>query len=445
MAPIDARAGTPRLTVSRQTLEKLVPELLATERPAFALASKVTLAEGDEYLIAQAEVGATPPAAWRTPGRHQTPFILRSGERWRAPAAWQAWLQSQGLLQHAIGLAAFTSEGDALGWVHDGQWRCIRTFNWPGPGMERLSYPAAQAAGEIPERDSRLAGALSAPVLARLRSLSFAVVGVSRLGSLVAHTLARWGVRRIALIDPDVVEPHNADAGEFFPHLDDAAPKVKAVARAIGRLLPADRRVQAWAEPLHAPLAFAAARAADVIVSCVDDDGARLLAAVLAASHLRVHLDLGTHVRADAAGRRSAGADIRLVLPEDPPWCLACYGGFAGAEALRRLAGFDVSPAPPWSALRAGSLRTVNQIAAHLGLRLIERLASGDVARSTWLRYEDAPMPSLREIVPQRAWGCPLCSQYCGIGDAICLERDLRLRRLARALAGAQDPAWPSR
>ena len=439
----------PRLTLPRHVLVATLPRLLRELQPAWGLAATVTRADRIEFLLPRLEVSAEPPVAWRTPGEHQLPFIVRAGSDWRAPETWDAWLGTMNISHGTLGLVALIADGEALGWVHGEVWRPIGEFHWPGPGMERTRVPVPagsedDAGDQSSERDSRLAGALSKPVLSRLRNLAFVVVGVSRVGSLVAHSLARWGVRRIALIDPDAVEPHNADAGEFDLALDEGKPKVKAVARALARLPPASRRVDQINQRLLAPLAFSAAREADVIISCVDDDGARLVASTIAASHLRIHLDIGVQVNSDDTGGRTAGADIRLILPEDPPGCLACFGGFARPDALRRAAGFDTSPPLAWNEVRAGSLRTVNQIAAHLGLRLIERLVSGEVSRSTWLRYEDAPLPTLREIVPRRSWTCPLCFSYLGLGDAIYQDRDLHLRRLVRAIAGVRQDSGAS-
>lgn len=283
-------------------------------------------------------------------------------------------------------------------------------------------------------RDSRLVGALTPQGLARLRGMSYAVIGVSRVGSLVAHTLARWGVQRILLIDPDQVEPHNADAGEFHPVFDEGRDKVKAVAKALRPLLRPGATIDTYANSLTTPMAFSACRSADCIITCVDDDSARLQAAALATSYLRLHLDIGTQVFRQDDGSLQAGADIRLLVPADRPRCLHCFGGFAQADALRRAAGLDDAPPPPWNELRAGSLRTVNQIAAHAGLRLLERLATGTLGGSTWLRYEETPLPGVREIVPRRPWTCPLCSTTYGIGDALFDERDLRIRRLARSI-----------
>lgn len=410
---------------------------------ASGVAGEVSGARCSEFVVPRLVVNPGPQIDWSSLSSRQVPFLMRLGEAWRDPAECLSWLQNYriDIEGRRIGLISVSPQGQTVGWIYEPnarQWVPFSEFSWPGPMMGLDRQGPDSIFNEVDNSDdgpdSRLAGALSKAGLARLRSMRFAVVGVSRVGSLVAHTLARWGVMHITLIDMDVVEPHNADCGEFDANLDEGRKKVAVVAKSIRKLLPAGARVETYDQSILSALAFSACSTADCIISCVDDDGARLIAATLANSYLRVHLDIGTQVTRDEGGKAIAGADVRLLLPSDQPRCLNCFGGFAQSDALRRLGGIETAPPPKWNILRAGSLRTVNQIAAHAGLRLIERLVNGDVSGSTWLRYEEAVQPSLREIVPARPWRCPICANCHGIGDAILDERDLRIKRLARAI-----------
>lgn len=435
-----------RLTLPRDVLLGALPALMADGAAplAWGMAARAGRLRGDEFILSRLAPGTADGIAKAQDNRHQVPFVLRFGKAWDNPAAWAEWLSASGIAVEgrSIGFVALDGETRATGWVLEANgWSPIAEFCWPGNGMARAGVrdtpPADDDDSESDDangRDSRLAGALTPQGLARLRSMSYAVIGVSRVGSLVAHTLMRWGVRRILLVDPDRVEPHNADAGEFHPAFDEGSEKVEAVARTLRPLLRPGASIDVYANTLATPMPYSACRSADCLITCVDDDGARLQAAALAASYLRLHLDIGTQVFRQDDGSLQVGADIRLLVPADRPRCLNCFGGFAQADALRRTAGLDDAPPLPWNALRAGSLRTVNQIAAHAGLRLLERLVTGTLAGSTWLRYEETPLPSLREIVPHRPWTCPLCSTTYGIGDALFDERDLRIRRLARAV-----------
>jgi hypothetical protein len=88
------------------------------------------------------------------------------------------------------------------------------------------------------------------------------------------------------------------------------------------------------------------------------------------------------------------GADVRLVLPGER--CLLCLGGLADLEGARRvLASADAEQAfhagRDWRRERAGSLRSLNHLAASVALRLWEDLVAGLVRASTWTHIEFDP------------------------------------------------------
>jgi hypothetical protein len=114
------------------------------------------------------------------------------------------------------------------------------------------------------------------------------------------------------------------------------------------------------------------------------------------------------------------GADVRLILPGER--CLWCLGGVANREQVRTLLAVHSFPLPAgcsWPEERAGSLRSLNQLAAHLGLRLLEDLVRERVQHSTWLHLEFDPqgIPALQTVTPPENPGCPLC-HLTAEGDA---------------------------
>jgi molybdopterin/thiamine biosynthesis adenylyltransferase len=83
----------------------------------------------------------------------------------------------------------------------------------------------------------------------RLRSLRLAVVGCGRFGSLVVDHIAAYGVARLTLIDPNVMERHNL--GEMVGELDAtlqppkaAALVVRVLRRRLGTDVTADQRAR---------------------------------------------------------------------------------------------------------------------------------------------------------------------------------------------------------
>ena len=145
------------------------------------------------------------------------------------------------------------------------------------PGLPRITFGAGWANVLGPDdraRFSRTIGALGEAAFARLKSPRFAVVGCGRLGSLAAEHLASLGVAGLALIDPDVMEPHNFGemAGDLAGSL--GRPKVRALAEGFRRR-GLGTEVSAVEGPAQSLVGLFALKAADIVVCCPDNPEAR--------------------------------------------------------------------------------------------------------------------------------------------------------------------------
>jgi hypothetical protein len=255
---------------------------------------------------------------------------------------------------------------------------------------------------------SRLAGALGgADALKRLQSTTFVVIGCARLGSLVVVGLARMGVKKIALVDGDVLESHSVDAMEVRSTRDVGKPKVHAVAAMVHAIAP-DVDIEPIVAPVESGRALEAVVAADVVITAPDSDHARLVASSGALSMARPHIDVGAGVFGSGADW-VAGADVRFCMPRER--CLMCLGGL------------DLRERPPavWSATRAGSLRELNQLAVSQALLLLQRFVVGDVQQSTWRRLRVARDGTLGATAMTGAptVPCAFCRRLSGIGDGL--------------------------
>jgi len=293
---------------------------------------------------------------------------------------------------------------------------------------------AAQPAERLRrERWSRTIGALGLTTWRRLSDLSCAIVGCGRSGSLVASHLVRSGLRRLTLIDPDLVEPHNVGEMDLVTPADAGRPKVEVLSAYLSAL--ADITVEAVAGRIDLKPAFSSAKQSDVLISCADDTTARWLTAVIGAAYLRPVLDIGSGVFERARGRQ-LGVDVRLVLPGR---CLMCFGGLAQPAQIDGSAPPTANQASEvWQRQRSGSLRSLNQVAVGLAMRLMEDLVGGRITHSTWIHVEfDAEgMPRLERVRPPRVVGCPVCA-VSGAGDGLLLDLPaLRRRTIDRADSG---------
>jgi hypothetical protein len=163
----------------------------------------------------------------------------------------------------------------------------------------------------------RHAQAFGAGTTELLRSFSVAIVGCSGTGSIVAEQLARLGVGRLLLVDPDFVEEKNLNrilnSGKEDAYLK--RPKVDVLARAIARAALGQEVV-----PLHsnliAPETVKLVATCDVVFGCMDGVEGRHMLNRLATFYTLPYFDVGVRLDADGRGgiEQIAGA-VHYIQP----------------------------------------------------------------------------------------------------------------------------------
>lgn len=356
---------------------------------------------------------------WWVPRNSRVPRSMSSWREWLSTAAHRSAADIPGSL-----VCVVVGEDGAVGGMvrHDDDLRPVTELRLPGPGMRRLRLMPTTGPARLPRhsalgpdgRFSRLAGALGPSVLAALQTSVIAMIGCGRTGSAAAHTIARYGAP-LVLIDPDVVEDHNAGDGDvLLPGLHEGRPKTDALAAGLRPLIRPGAWVDARRLDVHSHLAGLLTAQADVLLSCVDDDRARLRCAQLAAAYQLPHLDIGVSLPLRDAG--DAGIDVRLTLPGSG--CLSCVGGFAtfgpGAGHGR---GIDSTR---FQIGRRGSLRSLSVQAAHMGIRLLEQLFEGRVRGNRIIQVTEDALTGrlrLRDDTPAGSPSCELCGRLAGRGS----------------------------
>lgn len=335
-----------------------------------------------------------------------------NSDDWLHPEPWGERLKpwnSQRLVVLLVGLPPQRSGW--RGWVfHAGGVEPLSGFRLVLGGMPEAGGESGESPADDPKW-SRTVRAVGEAAFAKVTKASAVVVGASRLGSAVAFQLAAVGVRKLTLVDPDVLEPHNVVGMVGVP--SDAVGQAKAVvlARSLVAFRP-DLAVTA------VPFDFVARRgtmaSADLIVSAVDRDAGRLAASRWARRHGAIHLDIGTGVT-QQGNERLLAADVRLLLPG--AGCVRCVGGLGDldqAEYELRAPPGAAPRRPPerWDARgRLGSLPTLNALAAATGVQLWVDLLSGDLGGSAWHRLRWVPGRGLEVAAARVTAGadCPEC------------------------------------
>lgn len=265
-----------------------------------------------------------------------------------------------------------------------------------------------------------------------LAQATIAIVGLGGLGSLVATQLAHLGVGHLILIDPDRVERSNLNRLFGAGTADLGRHKVTVYARLLGQISKTTRVTPLALSLLdredHRAIDFA--RGADVLVGCVDNDGARLILNQLAVRYLIPLIDGGSGIHLDAhAQLQAVGGQVQRILPGGG--CLECRGYINPQRAH-----FDLAPKTFQNQARAHGYGTSEAAPAVIYLNGI--IASQQVAEIVYLLAEtplttenhpqlvvyDAIQRKMKPIHVERDRACPTCGLegLTGVGDFAPIE-----------------------
>jgi hypothetical protein len=185
-------------------------------------------------------------------------------------------------------------------------------------GENRSAHPSH-------ERVARLVAAFGEEAAARLSNSTIAVIGAGGTGSIVIETLARAGVGKLILVDPDYVSQSNLERlhGGIPGDAEQERSKVEVARRHILSINP-DCQVEAYYGSLPHPDIVDAVVQADVALGCTDQQHSRLSLSDLAVRYLLPSIDCG--VMLEGGNRQITGQIVQLVrfLSSDP--CALCRG-----------------------------------------------------------------------------------------------------------------------
>jgi molybdopterin/thiamine biosynthesis adenylyltransferase len=280
------------------------------------------------------------------------------------------------------------------------------------------------------ERYDRQIRGLGTRGQALVAGLRIGVVGVGGTGSVAVQQLAHLGVRSFVLVDDDRVEPTNLPRLTGASCLDAKLRRRKtAVARRLIRRVAGRRAgltVIATGD-LRTLESLKALRGVDLIVGCVDNDGARIVMTELAAAHLVPYLDIGVGMENDSDGAAVMGGRVGFFLPGGP--CLRCADEIDEAEAAEDLspkALRELRVARGYAADRRiePALMPLNSSVASLAMIEFLAFATGVRAVEPFSRY-DALRGRITRLRVERDPDCTLCVAAHGMGDRQSVDRYL--------------------
>lgn len=199
--------------------------------------------------------------------------------------------------------------------LEDGTFQPLDSILVPG---NDLNFWIPDGGGMLPSFVQRHAQLFGSGTTRRLREMAIAVVGCSGTGSPLIEQVARLGVGRLVLVDPDRVEEKNlnriVNATREDAYLK--RPKVEAMARAIARM-GFGTDVEIIPEDLATPRAVKAVAECDVVFGCMDGVEGRHLLNRLAAFYVLPYFDVGVRLEADGQGGiKEAGGAVFYIRPD---------------------------------------------------------------------------------------------------------------------------------
>jgi molybdopterin/thiamine biosynthesis adenylyltransferase len=254
----------------------------------------------------------------------------------------------------------------------------------------------------------------------RIQDMHVAIVGLGGTGSLVVQMLAHLGVQTFLLVDDDAVEESNLSrlAGAVSEDSVQGILKVE-VARRVIQGLNLEATVQTFGG-LRDATTLAALPQVDLIVGCVDNEGARLILSEVAAAFLVPYLDLGVAIEESAIGGR-----VGFYLPGGP--CLACADEIDFGEAAEDLE----SEALHMIRLERGYARDrqaeaavmpLNATVSGMAMNEFISFATGVRAIHQFQRYDFATGKVRTENVDINP-DCPVCLPASGMGHRRHIDR----------------------
>jgi molybdopterin/thiamine biosynthesis adenylyltransferase len=261
----------------------------------------------------------------------------------------------------------------------------------------------------------------------RIAMTTIGIVGLGGLGSLIAEGMARLGVSRFVLIDPDNVDETNANRllGLTSRDIRLRRRKVDVAARELRRVN-GDCEIRAMGLNVSTRRGMAALKRCDLIVAATDNHYSRLFLQTFAQQYVVPLLNTGVVIGSSSGRVTDALGDVQLFIPGHNNPCLLCsrlinlttVGHELANSSLKTMlarSGYirgDPEPAP--------AVRPLNAVTSNLALSIFHNLLCGFTEPVRALSYNMLDQSLEHYEFPMDA-GCRICGPegITGLGDTL--------------------------
>jgi hypothetical protein len=183
----------------------------------------------------------------------------------------------------------------------DGSFGNLETVKVVGDDLS--FYHATQEKNITPEFAKRTEQAFGKGTFNLLKTLKVGVIGCSGTGSPVIEQLARLGVGKLVLVDPDCIEEKNLNRilNSTIEDVHQQTLKVELMKRTIENI-GLSTSVETYAQNLFEPRVVKAIAACDIVFGCMDSVDGRHLLNRLATFYSIPYIDIGIRLVADGSG-----------------------------------------------------------------------------------------------------------------------------------------------
>ena len=222
---------------------------------------------------------------------------------------------------------------------HQVEWR--EKVRVVGPESYRLRFND-RVAKAVPRREilKRTYDSWGGQAQNNITRMRIGIVGLGSVGCIVAEAMARIGVKRMTLIDPDRVELHNLDRLLYGTVADIGDLKVNlAKARLEEHATAESPQITALPISVQTPDAYSEALSCDIIFSCVDRPVARDVLNHIANAHLIPVIDCGVAISPLNRHQQFDNAHWRAHIVAPYHQCLRCNGQYNTSMVSMELDG----------------------------------------------------------------------------------------------------------